>query len=92
MERHTRSYLQLIKPGITLSNTMTAVAGFFLASSVVAFRLEALIGATLGIALVIASACVLNNIIDRDIDVRMKRTRRRAVVSGAISVLPASLF
>ena len=92
MERHTRSYLQLIKPGITMSNTMTGVAGFFLAASAVQFNLVALIGATVGIALVIASACVLNNIIDRDIDKKMKRTKKREVVSGSISVPKAIIF
>ena len=92
MERHTRSYLQLIKPGITMSNTMTGIAGFFLAASTVQFSLMALIGATGGIALIIASACVLNNIIDRDIDKKMRRTKRREVVSGSISIPKAIIF
>ena len=86
MERHTRSYLQLIKPGITLSNTLSGVAGFFLAASAVGFQLPAFIGAIGGIALVIASACVANNIIDRDIDKKMKRTKKREVVSGNIKI------
>lgn len=92
MERRSRSYLQLIKPGITLSNTMTGVAGFFLAASVVAFDIFALIGATVGIATIIASACVFNNVLDRDIDVRMKRTAKREVASGAISAKKALIF
>lgn len=86
MERHTRSYLQLIKPGITLSNTLSGIAGFFLAASLVGFQFPAFIGAIGGIALVIASACVANNIIDRDIDKKMKRTKKREVVSGNIKI------
>jgi heme o synthase len=92
MERYTRSYLQLIKPGITLSNTLSAVAGFFLASSMVGFMPGKLVGVIGGIALVIASACVVNNIIDRDIDVRMKRTKKREIASGTISVQTAAVF
>lgn len=92
MERHTRSYLQLIKPGITLSNTLSGVAGFFLAASVVSFSVTAFIGAIGGIAFIIASACVANNILDRDIDKKMKRTAKRDVASGAISVPVALAF
>ena len=92
MERRSRSYLQLIKPGITLSNTIAGIAGFLLAASVVPFQLSALIGAVIGIAAVIASACVVNNVLDRKIDARMKRTSKRDVVSGAISVPKALLF
>lgn len=92
MERHTRSYLQLIKPGITLSNTLTGIAGFFLAASTVGFNMSVFIGAVAGIALVIASACTVNNVIDRKIDVRMKRTSKRAVVSGEIPKVRALWF
>jgi protoheme IX farnesyltransferase len=92
MERRTRSYLQLIKPGITLSNTLTGIAGFFLAASVVPFSLTALIGVVIGIPLVIASACVFNNILDRDIDKRMKRTAKRDVAAGVISIPKALTF
>lgn len=86
MERHTRSYLQLIKPGITLSNTLSGVAGFFLAASVVPFSLTAFVGAIGGIACIIASACVANNMLDRNIDKRMKRTSKRDIASGIISI------
>ena len=92
MEKRSRSYLQLIKPGITLSNTIAGIAGFFLAASVVPFSLAALIGAAVGIASIIASACVFNNVMDRDIDKRMMRTSKRDVASGIISVRKALLF
>lgn len=92
MEKRTRSYLQLIKPGITFSNTLSGVAGFFLAASTIAFSITAFIGAVFGIAFIIASACVVNNIIDRDIDKRMKRTAKRDVASGVISIPKAIAF
>lgn len=92
MERHTKSYFQLVKPGITISNTMTAVAGYFLAASSVGFNTTALLGVSMGVALVIASACVINNIIDRDLDVKMKRTKGREIAAGKIGIVPAAVF
>lgn len=92
MEYRTRSYLQLIKPGITLSNTLTAVAAYLLAASIVPFSAISFIGIILGVGCVIASACVVNNIIDRDIDKHMKRTLKRDVAAGTISVRRAILF
>lgn len=92
MERHSRSYFRLIKPGITLSNTIAGIAGFFLATSIVPFSISAFIGTVVGIACIIASACVVNNIIDRDIDKQMKRTVKRDVANGKISVAKALMF
>lgn len=92
MEYYTRSYLQLIKPGITLSNTISAVAGFFLASSVFGFQFTILVGVIIGIAFVIASACVANNVLDRNIDKRMKRTRNREIADGNISIASALIY
>jgi len=92
MEKRSRSYLQLIKPGITLSNTISGIAGFFLAASFMGFSLSALLGAAGGIAFIIASACVMNNILDRDIDKRMKRTAKRDIASGVIGIRKALIF
>lgn len=96
MERHTRSYLQLIKPGITISNTMSGIAGFFLAVSVVmpswATLFSTLFGVVVGTAFIIASACVVNNVLDRGIDQRMKRTVKREIAAGTIGVPKALIF
>jgi protoheme IX farnesyltransferase len=92
MERRSKSYIQLMKPGITISNTLSGIAGFFLAASFVPFSLSALLGVIGGIAGIIASACVINNVLDRNIDLRMKRTAKRDVASGVISVRKAVLY
>lgn len=92
MERHTRSYLQLIKPGITLSNTIAAAAGFSLAASLYGFSWITLLGVLGGVAGVIASACVVNNIIDRKLDVKMKRTKGREIPAGRKTLITASIF
>ncbi len=83
-----KAYYMLIKPGIIRGNLLAATAGYLLAS---AWDIEAsvFIALVCGLTLVIASACVLNNIIDRDIDRKMPRTKKRALVSGEISVTAA---
>lgn len=86
-----KPYYQLTKPGIIRGNLLTAAAGFLLAAgqSVNLVLLAALLAGT---ALIIASACVFNNYIDRGIDARMARTKDRALVSGAISGRNALIF
>lgn len=86
-----RAYYYLTKPGIIFSNVIAAFAGFLLASS---WNIELLLlFETLGgVAFIIASACVANNYLDRHIDARMKRTQKRAIVSGAISGKSAIWF
>ncbi|HSX58319.1 MAG TPA: heme o synthase [Candidatus Saccharimonadales bacterium] len=86
-----KDYYQLTKPGIIYGNLLTAAAGFFLASrGQINFSL--FIYTMLGIALVIGSACVFNNVIDREIDSKMKRTKIRSLVVGKISVRSALIY
>ncbi len=77
-------YYTLTKPGIIYGNFITIVAGFLLASQ--DFIDYGLLFATvLGLSLVMASGCVFNNVIDRDIDVLMARTKNRVLALGVIS-------
>src|SRR5262249_4458865 len=45
-----------------------------------------------GMGLIIASACIFNNYIDRELDAKMARTQKRALVTHEISVAAALLF
>lgn len=84
-------YYRLIKPGIVYGNAMTALAAFVFASGrVIATPL--LLGMLVGIMAVIAASCVINNVLDKDIDARMERTKKRALPSGRISVRNALWF
>jgi heme o synthase len=51
-----------------------------------------MIGVLGGVAFVIASACIVNNMIDRRRDGKMRRTKGRELVVGHISIFRASLF
>lgn len=91
MRQTVRLYYRLIKPGIVYSNTMTAAAGFLFASGRhIDFGLMLYLLA--GTALVIASACVFNNYLDKDIDKKMARTENRALARGAIDAKNALAY
>jgi protoheme IX farnesyltransferase len=65
--------------------------GFFLAArGHIDFVL--LLATLVGVALVIASGCVLNNYIDRGIDSKMSRTKDRALVKGTIPAFNAITY
>jgi protoheme IX farnesyltransferase len=81
-----KTYYRLTKPGIIYGNSLNVAAGYFLAAGhLKEFDLWRLLAILAGSALVIASGCVFNNFIDRGIDDKMARTKKRALVSGAIS-------
>lgn len=86
-----KTYLAITKPGIIRGNALTATGGFLLAAKGdVDFWL--FISMLLGLSLIIASACVFNNYIDRGIDRKMSRTKNRALVTGEISSEEAIIY
>ncbi|WP_174634781.1 heme o synthase [Yersinia thracica] len=78
-----KQYLQVTKPGIIFGNLISVIGGFLLASKgVIDYPL--FLSTMLGVSLVVASGCVFNNYIDRDIDRIMERTKNRVLVKGLI--------
>ncbi len=78
-----KNYYSITKPGIVSGNLITAAAGFLLASKTnINFLL--LLEMLIGTALIIASAGIFNNYIDRDIDAKMERTKNRALVKKLV--------
>ncbi len=84
-------YYHLIKPGIIYGIAFTAVAGYLLGARD-GFSFTDFVGTILGICLIIASATVANNILDRRIDAKMQRTQKRGLVTGEIAVRSAAIF
>jgi heme o synthase len=87
-----KTYYHLTKPGIIRGNALAAAAGFFLATPSRAFSAELFALMLIGLSLVIASACVFNNVLDRSIDARMARTKARALVTGRVTTPVAIAF
>lgn len=86
-----RDYYRLTKPGIIRGNLITATAGALVAAQG-SLDIAVLAAMLTGLALVIASACVVNNYLDRNLDARMDRTKQRALVTGVISGRSALMF
>jgi len=61
-----RQYLLLMKPGIVFGNLISVSGGFFLASKG-NINWLLLLFTILGVSLVIASGCIFNNWIDREV-------------------------
>ena len=83
-----KRYLLITKPGIIFGNLIAVAGGYFLAAQG-QIDLTLLLATVVGLSLVVASGCVMNNCIDRDIDGHMQRTRERVLVTGQISLLAA---
>ncbi|MEO3946842.1 heme o synthase [Gorillibacterium sp. CAU 1737] len=84
-----KDFVYITKPGILFSNLMTVFGGFWLASQ---WTIDGmlLLWTLLGTTLVMASGCVLNNFLDREMDLKMARTRKRALPSGRLK--PGMVF
>ncbi|WP_196062947.1 MULTISPECIES: heme o synthase [unclassified Serratia (in: enterobacteria)] len=90
-----KQYLQVTKPGIIFGNLISVVGGFLLASKG-SIDYPLFLATLLGVSLVVASGCVFNNYIDRDIDKKMERTKNRVLVKGlmapSVSLVYATLL
>lgn len=86
-----KTYYSLTKPGVLYGNALTAAAGFLLASGK-HIDLSLFLALCIGTTLIIASACVLNNFLDQDIDKKMARTKKRALVQKEIPGSHAVIF
>ncbi|NYF24104.1 heme o synthase [Sporosarcina sp. JAI121] len=81
-----KDFLALIKIGIVNSNMITTFTGLFLAFQITGknflHNIDLLVYALVGSGLIIAGSAALNNLIDRDIDPVMTRTKSRPTVTG----------
>ncbi|XRY30798.1 MAG: heme o synthase [Buchnera aphidicola (Tetraneura akinire)] len=78
-------YLELVKPRIILGNLVTMIGGFLL-SSKGEDNYFLLFFSSVGLILIIASSCIINNVIDHDLDKIMNRTRNRILVKWKSSI------
>jgi heme o synthase len=88
-----RDYSELVKARVTTLIVITAWCGFYLgaARAQVTSLSWTLFHALLGIALVSGGTAGMNEVMERDLDARMRRTARRPLVTQSMSVLHAAL-
>jgi protoheme IX farnesyltransferase len=80
-----KAYFEALKPERTFFNVMTTFAGFLFACQW-HINWSLLLYTLLGTTLVVMSACAVNNCTDRKLDAKMPRTKKRATVTGIVSV------
>jgi protoheme IX farnesyltransferase len=86
-----RALYRLTKPGVTYGNLITTVAGYLFAANG-SIDLQMFSALTIGTWGVIASACVINNYLDQDIDAVMTRTKKRPLLTGEVTPKQAVIF
>ena len=77
------------KPGIIFGNVLATAAGWAVGGGRSVQQLLALV---VGTSLVIAGACVVNNYLDRKLDVHMTRTAKRITATGILNGRVAALY
>ena len=75
---------RLTKPGVTYGNLITTIAGYLFAANGI-IDWVVFVALTIGTWAVIASACVINNYLDQDIDAVMTRTKKRPLLTGEVT-------
>lgn len=84
-------YVELAKPRIVLMVLVTALVGFYLGSDSVP-NYTKLLQMLLGTALAAAGTLALNQVIERDTDAKMERTRHRPLPDGRLQAREALWF
>jgi len=84
-------WLELTKPRITMMVVFTALVGFVTATAASPWT-ALLLAALAGTGLVAGGASALNQVMERDTDALMHRTRTRPIPAGRIRPVEASLF
>ncbi len=88
---HLVAFLEVTKPRITQLVVLTAAAGFYLGSPD-GVDVGLLVRTLIGVALVAAGTNAFNQVRERDVDARMRRTERRPLPSGRITPRAAAFF
>jgi protoheme IX farnesyltransferase len=84
-------FVALTKPGITFMVSITAAVGYWLAARE-SFEAHVLLRLLIGTVLSAAGAAALNQVLERNLDAKMERTRNRPLPAGRMKVAPAAAF
>jgi protoheme IX farnesyltransferase len=86
-----KDYFQLIKFTLSFMVVFSTVVSYLLAPDVT-FNLQAVLLLFIGGLLITGSANTINQVLEKDTDALMKRTAKRPVASGRMSVTEATVF
>ncbi|MCV2525013.1 MAG: heme o synthase [Candidatus Lightella neohaematopini] len=78
-------YIRIIKLKIVIGNLLSLISGFLFSSRITkVININLLNYTILGMFFLLISNCLLNNYIDRDIDIIMDRTKNRLLINNKI--------
>jgi protoheme IX farnesyltransferase len=81
--RRARDFVELTKPRVVVMVAVTALVGYYLGAGQ-SGAYGGLVPTLVGVALAAAGTLALNQVLERDIDARMARTRRRPLPDGRL--------
>src|SRR4029453_14267248 len=81
-----RDYCQLIKPSLSIMVVFSSVISYLLAPKVVQYDWKMILLLFVGGLLTTGSANAINQVVEKDTDAMMKRTAKRPVAAGRMSV------
>lgn len=87
-----KDYLLLIKPSLSIMVVFSSVVSYLLAPKVVAYDLQMIVLLFAGGMLVTGSANAINQVVEKDTDAVMKRTAKRPIAAGRMSVTHGWIF
>jgi len=87
-----RDYFDLCKPKVVALLLLTSIVGVVLASPPGEVSLFVLIVSTLGIGLAAAAGAVINQVVERENDAKMARTKGRPLPQGKVTQQNAFIF
>ncbi|GAC1448004.1 MAG: heme o synthase [Chitinophagaceae bacterium] len=87
-----RDYMMLVKFSLTSMVVFSAVISYLLAPAIVGFNAKMIILLFAGGFLVTGSANTINQVVEKDTDALMKRTAKRPLASGRMSVAEGWTF
>lgn len=85
-------FYELTKPRMNMLVVITTMVGFYMASLHGAMNWILLFHTLIGTAMLAASASVFNQLLERDYDARMPRTRNRPLPTGRVEPIEAFTF
>ena len=87
-----RDYMMLVKFSLTFMVVFSAVISYLLAPKIVGFNAKMILLLFAGGFLVTGSANAINQVVEKDTDALMKRTAKRPLASGRMSVTEGWAF
>lgn len=87
-----RDYFQLIKPSLSIMVVFSSITCYLLAPKVVAYDWRMIILLFVAGLLVTGSANAINQVVEKDTDAVMKRTAKRPVAAGRMTVAEGWAF